>query len=665
MISYFKYTSGESFTLSGVDYKGLFNITDDNRAFTGKSLTSRSQPLSTKGTFIANSFLAKKEFDRTFQQVQADRVLTKPHISPKDIIDQAFLNKNLDILNDNNLNLYDLNILSNPEIVNFQSTSEDAASYVLALTSMEESKRRNANLAKSNSFPFNALPFSSIYDLPDAMGGAGAFQGTVPPQLVGIDALDDAISTTLIVNKNQTFNYFITTGTVTNAYSGSFLRDSLFTLRGDETDTIAADSTLVYDNNDDTLYNLGKWTDPNDDLVYYRLIGYDFSFYNTCGNWKIKDIYTFRSINARTLELQPKEVINGNFKIGNNLKGALIVVTGTEADSLGIELTNKYSNKFFGTITTLNPREVILDFDIRDTDDSILVITKPERSNGSTFNVYHVDPDLVEDYKLGLNQLPRRVNRYQSRALSTAQVAQISDSGVPVANTERPWVGGPIDTSLTHRITFSKDDSNMFILRDLNSATTRFISNPEFPAGFFSSGNLQFLPNSYFGFILETFGDSRLAWNTNNLPSNRPSFISFAMEESNGNVFSLYQNTGRLYLTTTNKLIYDNVLPLDLANTYDRELGCESSLGISLNSEIESILKDTLKIYVNLALVTTGTTLEGVPILGRYTSYPNIDVDFRDFEFHENEEINYNVVSRVFDSLYNLQRNVLDSILRN
>ena len=661
MISYFKYTSGESFTLSGNDYTGLFNIVN-GRAFTRKSLTSRSQPLSTKGTFIGNSFLAKKEFDRTFQQVQRARVLTKPHISPKDIIDQAFLNKNLDILNDNNLNLYDLNILSNPEIVNFQSTSENAASYVLALTSLSESLNLNVNLAKSNSYPINALPFNSINIRSE---GRRVNPEDIPPNLIGISSLDDAISTTLIVNKNQTFNYFATTGTATKAYSGSFLRDSLFTLRDDVTDTIAGDSTLVYDNNTDTLYNLGKWTDPNDDQVYDRLIGYDFSFYNTCGKWKIKDIYTFRSINARTLELQPKEVVNGNFKIGNNLKGALIASL-TRGTGPGIELTNKYSNKFFGTITTLDPEEVILDFDVRDTDDSILVITNPgpvpARNMGRYFNVYHVDAELVEDYKLGLNQLPRRVNRYQSRALSTATVLTIDAQGNVLTP---PWIGGPVDTSIVDRITFSKDDSNMFILRDLNSATTRFISSPEYPAGFFSSGNLQFLPNSYFGFTLERFGDSRLAWNSNNLPSNRPSFISFAMEENDGNVFSLFQNTGRLYLTTTTKLIYDNVLPLDLANTYDRELGCESSLGISLNSEIESILKDTLKIYVNLALIITGTTIEGVPILARYTSYPNIDVDFRDFEFHENEEINYNVVSRVFDSLYSLQRNVLDSILRN
>jgi hypothetical protein len=641
MISYFKYTSGESFTLSGTDYTGLFNITDDNRAFTGKSLTSSSQPLSTKGTFIANSFLAKKEFDRTFQQVQADRVLTKPHISPKDIINQAFLNKNLDILNDNNLNLYDLNILSNPEIVNFQSTSEDAAAYVLALTSLGESQNPDVNLAKSNSYPINALPFDTINISSD---GIPVNEADIPANLVGLDSLDEAISTTLIVNKNQTFNYFITTGTATKAFSGSFIKDSLFTLREDVTYKIAGDSTLIYDNNTDTLYNLGIWVDPNDGRSYNRLIGYDFSFYNTCGKWKVKDIFTFREIINGVS--QPKLVINNNLKVGNNLKGALVTLTMPTADKIAVELVNKYSNKFFGTITTLDPEEVILDFDIRDTDDSILVITKPANFDGTELYMYHVDPDLVEDYKLGLNQAPRRVLRFQSRALSTLPVTTL-------------------DPTLTDRIRFSKDDSNMFLLRDYNSATTRFISNPVFPAGFFSSGNLQFLPNSYFGFTFETFGHSRLAWNSNNLPSNRPSFINFTMEEAGGNVFSLFQNTGRIYLTKTNKLIYDNVLPLDLSNTYDRELGCESSLGISLNSEIESILKDTLKIYVNLALVITGTTIEGVPVLARYTSYPNIDVNFRDFEFHENEEINYNVVSRVFDSLYNLQRNVLDSILNN
>ena len=55
--------------------------------------------------------------------------------------------------------------------------------------------------------------------------------------------------------------------------------------------------------------------------------------------------------------------------------------------------------------------------------------------------------------------------------------------------------------------------------------------------------------------------------------------------------------------------------------------------------------------------------VEGVPVLAGYVSTRGVNVNFRDFEFHENEEVNYNTVSRVFNKLYTLQKAVLDSIL--
>ena len=639
MISYFKYTSGESFTLSGGEYTGLFNVIN-GRAFSGKSLTPTSTPLSSKGTFIGNAFLAEKEFDRTVQVPRFNEIITKPHISPKDIIDQSFINTNLDILNDNNLNLYALNIVSNPQIINFQSNNMDGDSFLLALSSLSESKTDHVNLAKPNLNAINVLPFESIN-----LNSDGSFvpPNLVPSKLIGIDKLDGTTSSTMVVNRDHTFNYFTVTSTETLAFSGSFAKNSPFTFRDDISDAIPPNTTLTYDNNTDTLYNLGK--DPRTGAD--SLIGYDFSFYNTCGEWKIKDIFNF-----------DKEVIRGNFKIGNDLKGALVVLNPATG-MIGIELTNKYSNEFYGTISPFTSNETIIDFDIRDTDDSVLVLTNPLTplsetvgviSNGqltrkdrnfNPFNVYHVDSDLVEDFKLGLNIAPSIVRRYEPNSLF--------------------YRSSEIKTT----IKFSDNDSNMFILQDNGSATTRFISNPQYPAGFFSASNIQFLPNSFFGFVEERFGYSRTVWNSNGLPSNYFNYINFLMEENNGNLYYLFQNVGRLYLSKSTKLIYDNILPLDLANTYDRELGCESSLGISLNSEMESILKDVLKIYVNLASIITGTTVEGVPVLSKYTSYPNINLEFRDFEFHENEEINYNVVSRVFNSLYTLQKNVLDSILNN
>ena len=609
MISYFKYTSGESFTLSGRDYTGLFNI--------------------------VNAFLAKKEFDRTAGPIPRLReVIEKPHISPRDIVDQVFLDTNLDILNNNNLNLYALNIVSNPEILNFQSTSEDGSSFMLALTSLSESRSPDVSLIKDNSFAENALPFNTILQKSD---GVLLENNEVPSILDGIQKLDGTTNSTLVVNRDETFNYFTVTSTETLVFSGSFVKNSPFTFREDITDQIPPGTRLIYDNNTDTLYNIGKDVVEDSDgnaTEIDRLIGYDFGFYNTCGQWKIKDVFTYEN-----------PIVGGNFKIGNELKGALIRL---DTGALAIELTNKYSNEFFGRISVLNELENIVDFDIRDTDDSVLVLTKVEgndvlipRTEGP-FNVYHVDSELVENYILGLNQGPRLVRTFPQRGLA----------GTP-------------SRSISPQIKYSENDSNIFILKESGSITTRFISNPQFPAGFLSTNNLQFLPNSYFGDTEEFFSNSRLVFNSNALASNYYNYINFLTEENGGKVYFLLQNVGRLYLSKTNNLIYDNVLPLDLTNTYDRELGCESSLGISLNSEIESILKDTLKIYTNLALIITGETIESVPVLGRYTSYPNIDVDFRDFEFHENEEINYNVVSRVFDSLYNLQKNVLDSILNN
>ena len=51
---------------------------------------------------------------------------------------------------------------------------------------------------------------------------------------------------------------------------------------------------------------------------------------------------------------------------------------------------------------------------------------------------------------------------------------------------------------------------------------------------------------------------------------------------------------------------------------------------------IEYIINHFFKYKINNIIVVTGNSIEGVPILGRYTSYPNINLDFRDFEFHEN-----------------------------
>ena len=105
-------------------------------------------------------------------------------------------------------------------------------------------------------------------------------------------------------------------------------------------------------------------------------------------------------------------------------------------------------------------------------------------------------------------------------------------------------------------------------------------------------------------------------------------------------------------------------LHLNLPNLYDKMVSCESSLGISLNSELQNIIKDSINIFLNLSLIPVETISDGIPILRGSKGYEGIDVEFRDLEFHDNEEANYSVVSRVFNDIYKLQKSILDVIIK-
>ena len=192
MIDYFKYTTGNAFTLSGDNYTGLFNVVD-GVAYTGKSLTSSSKVLSSSDTFLSNCFLSNFEFDRTTTPVDRT-VIKRPLISPRNIIDQTFMDTNLQLLNLNNLNLYALNIVSNTDILDFSNSTKGGNSYFLGASSSSTDLRNdNLSLAKDNSFPIQIDPFSTVDKIP------------------GVDVLDETVDSTLFVYDDESYFYFITT----------------------------------------------------------------------------------------------------------------------------------------------------------------------------------------------------------------------------------------------------------------------------------------------------------------------------------------------------------------------------------------------------------------------------------------------------------------------
>tara|TARA_R110000787_G_scaffold260954_3_gene366254 strand:+ start:367 stop:2247 length:1881 start_codon:yes stop_codon:yes gene_type:complete len=598
MIDYFKYTTGNAFTLSGDDYTGLFNIVD-GVAYSGKSITASSKVLSSSDTFLSNCFLDKFEFDRTTTPVDKT-VIKKPSISPRNIIDQTFIDTNLQLLNLNNLNLYALNIVSNTNILDFANSTKGGNSYFLGASSSSTDLRNdNLSLAKDNSFPIQIDPFSTV------------------DKILGVDVLDETIDSTLFVYDNESYFYFTTTPTNSYTFSGSFVHNSGLVRIYD--DPFAGNSKFTYDNNTDVLYSL-----KGNELSLY-----DNSFINPCRVFKLVDKITL-----------PFTPLDATIEIGSNLLGYRSPTGATGIPV--IQLHDKYSLKFIDTIQPSSTSEVIVAFDIRDTDDSILIITDPGTEDSKTgfyYYMYHVDVDKIgkssENTRYVLPS-PTKLNRY------------------------KPYY--KYNTKTEIKVYFSGSDSNIFTLNDQGSISTRFISNPAEAAGLPSIDNLLYLEDMYFDDTRERFNLIEKKFNSNLLRSNFFNNINLLVAKNNSNLFYLLHNIGRIYLFKDSSLAYKNYIPLDLPNLYEKITSCESSLGISINSELQNIIKDTINIYLNASIIPIKEIVEGVPVLSKYVSYEGMEVNFRNFEFHENEEVTYDAISRVFNVIYELQVAIINTI---
>ena len=604
MIDYFKYTNGDSFTLSGYEYSGLFTI-HEGRAYTGKTFDTTSKLLSGNDTFLTNCFLNKFEFDRTVS-VDNTNILKQPSISPRNVIDQNFIDTNLQILNMNNLIIYSKNIIANPDLFDFLNSIENEDSYYLGLSSGKKDLRNDdEKVSKSNNAPIQIDPFSFTENVP------------------GLEVLDDTLDSMIFIYDDKSFNYFTTTSTSSYTFSGTFATGgSLIRL---EEDVFEGAQRFSYDNNTDTLYALEKTTES------FILKLYDNSFVAPCRVLKLVDQITIND-----------NIIDDKVSLGNNILGYRY--TEDLADNVNdppkIKLVNKYTFELINNIVSSNPGEEILEFDIRDSDDSVLVLTSLEGFEAEEFYIYHLDIDKISavdgDYILPFN--PKQLTRYKPEVVYKAKQNVVN-------------------------IYFSGNDSNIFIIDDEGAISSRFISNPENVAGFPSTKNLLYLDDMYFNGTQERFDKIQKKFNSNTLPSNTYNNLNFLVGKNSNNLFYTLHNIGRLYLMEESKLLYKNFVPLDLKNLYEKIISCESSLGISVNSELQNIIKDTVNVFLNASVIPFKEVREGIPVLGKFVSYEGIDINFRDLEFHDNEEINYDTVSRVFDQLYKLQETVFSIIV--
>ncbi len=205
MINYFKYTSGDAFTLSGVDYNGFVNIID-GKPFTGRVKNSFSVELSSKDNFLARSILDKREFDNSPTAVTTNKV-TSPEYSPRNVLSNDFLRKNFNILYQNNLSLFSLSQVYNNsylDTASFKNESTLGGFFGLSSTTIDDRDDDN-NTLKDLVTPYHIDTFKSASKdrFPDLFELDNAKRSY-------IETFDDG------------FIYTINTDTKTIAFSGCF-----------------------------------------------------------------------------------------------------------------------------------------------------------------------------------------------------------------------------------------------------------------------------------------------------------------------------------------------------------------------------------------------------------------------------------------------------------
>jgi len=682
MINYFKYTSGNAFTLSGVDYSGFVNI-NDNKPFTGRVKNSFSVELSSKNNFLSRSIGEKREFDNSPTAFTTNTIKSLEY-SPRNVLSNDFLKKNFNILYKNNLSLFSLGQVYNNsylDTTNFKDEQTLGGFFGLSSTTID--KRDDDNITfKSLDTPYQIDPFK----------GANKLRF---PDLFELDNT----KRTYIETYEDGFVYTISTNSKSIAFSGNFTGEIEKIRNSTIQDDLANVKRLDADKANGLIYSP---TLENDGLNYTTI--YDRDIYRACTRLKVVD--KIKSSNFR--------VINNNISFGKTYKVVQVI---DNENNINLEISPNTTSEILATIpiSSLNNPEYVK-VESRFTDDLLLIVTKPV-SNTQIYNAYFIDIQ-----KFILNQEipePKIINRvvlksnYKSPLKKDAPVTifgtvnettgyyyplfenQSAVSEFSLTTPQEitfPEVPGKVfyyaadylnfngaenrpdgffiyrndDSIIDLDISFSDYDSNLFTLKDNGNVTERMVTNPVPITSFLDPKDLLLPPDILFDSPYK-FNTNNWKFNTNLLESNRVAFIDTLTDTFKEKTYVYYHNVGRVYFSSDSlnkKRI--SLVPADLQSFFNPDIFdtiCETSLGINLNVLIQDILRDTINIYNNFTRIPTAGNVAGATVFSDYKIPTPLEIDTRNFYFHSNESVNYLSINRVFSKLFELQKTIYDSIL--
>ena len=554
---YFKYTVGEAFTLNDQDYSGFFHVID-GVAYTGKGNDLEPKQLTPKQTFITEFYLKELNF-----AYDADNLPVLKYEQPTrmDILDDDKVKQMLDVLNENNLELYAY--LFRPSAQNLTIQPQNTFYYGLSSTPKDV---RNDDRPTGKDVYSHIDPFSYY-----------------PP----LDFLDDCRPLNLFVRDDETFYYVCASDTTQYALTGSFIN------KMDEL-------TMVEVEDDVELVN-SFYDDQTNYLILHQngeVLVYDYSNFYTCNIKVLIDRFDVP---------QETQIGFGNVYRAQLLNGVLSIY-------------QKYTNvQVYEYVLSEYGIGDVVSFDVRSSDDAIIMV-----DDLNQFIVTNLD-DFVNSLVITKFNLEKRYH------------------------------------SVVEYIKFYNLDSNIFEVRENRGGKFfiryKYISNPNVTIPIPDSNeSLYYLDDYIYSEVFEKYNLLDIKYNSNTMLSNSYNNLGIIETASEGNIYRLTHNVGRLYVTADELNNAIGLVTDSVTKIYQNSVSCEkSSLAFSLNLEIKKVLDDVLTLYRLCAAIPV---YNGDQIT--YKEVPQFEFDLLNSKLNENESINVNTLERIFYSIFNLQQQFLD-----
>ncbi len=604
MTSYFKYTSGEAFTLNNADYIGFFHIVD-GIPYTDKSDSLEMLQLTPKSTFMSKFYLKLGSFNTIYKGIQG---LYPYYSNVFDLFNKQGLDTALEFIDDGNLTAFKGNILGNPIVYRF----EENGGFFYGLSGTNDLMN-----GKTNRY------FTTSFEEPWTF-------------------LDEIKTATFTVDTYDNFKYFVSNGTALYVLSGNFVNPTPLTV------ITSTDYHPYYPPIVNTDYVYGLYNDLEAQQMFFvktdTIDIYDTSNFDDCGNliivdqiqlnitstreyvWNLADVKWGKTPAKWKTKFTIDNTNNPQFiKFGNNVR--------TSISNNILYILNKHSSEIYNQISLsdYNMTEV-LSLDVRNTDDNILLMYR----QSDIIKVLFIDSEngVLDDLEL------------KSIQILDGYTTEYEPTIINIPN---------------YTIKFSDIDSDMFYVYNKFEYQTRFISNPTYPSGRLELNDLFYPKNYKWGEANIKYNLFTARWSYGNDKSNFYNNLVSTELSKNDKMYMLHQNVGRLYAMhqPPNDRFY-NSIPLNLVANFNGTICSESTFGLYFNNSISNIVKDTVNIFIkSYGRFEIGEREVAVQKLNDLVQLTN------DLYLNGNETFNVLSLQRIFLLINDLQSSLIPISVEN